>query len=517
MVFFVTQGRHIHSETFLKICDGISLWGLILLFFAMPFEREQRVFYYTSQIMAISGWLARILVESGARQWRRTIIHFGLMIAVSIPLTLLFGHKPTSDVLRSFFWELGVLSFYVLFIINRENPFRPAVSGWKVKKLFDFFLGAYGVWILFSCFLSWFPEDSFSQLRKGFIAFLLIYLCISNIRSFGRFRKIVFAGFLSILITSIIILVQGLAYRYGDFDIKMWLVRKEAVRPFSPGTDNPLFHSQFPFDHFHKAGMFLAMGLHLVLLQYFITVKRVTRRWVAVAGGIVLAALLFTLTRGALVAALAALIFLIVLTRKKYLTAVVALLAILALFIPVEMKRFYGDSFHPASLRNPTSLLGFRVSRWALTAEIILRNPVFGTGYGVKQYQDVARVYSPQIRMESRPHPHSWYLQTAHESGIPGLLFFLAFTTLLVAILYLRWRRESPVSYYRGINAAFLSLLTVPYLFGLVGFVHYGAPGMFVWITFGLCASYLKLTVKPRDIEEMRRELASREEPVDLP
>jgi len=490
------------------ICDVVTFWGICFLPFALFFHEEERIIYYTAQILPLLSWFAKIIFLSTRRQWKRTLLQYLLMVSALFLVTLLFGRQSPARLMGTFFWELGILSFFVLFIINREFPFRPSVSRWKLKRAFDVALGIYGFVVLLSCFISYFPEESFPQLRKGFVAYLLIYLCISdNVRTFEKFRKLVLVLYLFVILSSILVLLQGIAFPMGSYNVKYFLVKKEAVRLFDPATLNPLFHVQFPFNHFQKTALFLAIGLQLVMLQYFITVKRVSRRWVAVTGLIAVGGLLFTLSRTGFFTALAASVLLILLTKKKYLITLGAILLILAVFMPGLMRRHFLETFQPATFSNPSSDVSFYMERWALTGEAIRSRPVFGTGYGWKQFPEICRLVRPGAPFEKKPHPYSWYLQIALESGMAGLWGYLLFSAFLLGLLYQRWRQHPPFSYYRGINAALIALLVTPYLFGLTYFTARGGLVLLIWIVYGLCASYLKLTIKPKDIDMMRREL----------
>lgn len=499
-----SQGR----EKILKVCDAISIWGIFLLFFALPFEEEDRTIYYGVQIMAIGGWFARIIFESTLRQWKKTAWQYMGAILLSVIVVLLFGRRPFTEVYLTFLWEVGILTFFLLFILNRENPFRPSVSKWKLKKIFDYSLALYGLAVYLSAFLSYFPDDSFPQLRKGFVTYLLIYLCISNnIRKFGKFKKVILAGFISVAIISVVVFIQGLMFPLGNYDVKGWLVRREAVRLFNPYSTNPLFHVQFPFDHFYKTGLILAVGLQLVMVQYFITIRRVSRRWVTGIALIAYTAIIFTLSRSAFNAALVSMILLISITKKKYFITLAVILLLTFLIVPGIVKDFYMDMFEPANYNDPDSRMSFRLERWTLVGEMIARNPIVGTGYGWKQFPEAARYVRPGAGFERDAHPYSWYLQRAQESGLLGLGAFLSFSVTLFALLFIRWKDQPAISYYRGINAALISMLAVPYIFGFVSYVYLGAPELLVWIIYGLCTAYLKLTVKPFDIEERRREL----------
>jgi O-antigen ligase len=452
------------------------------------------------------------MFQSTKRQWRRTLFHYLFLIAISGVLLLLFGRKPPKDVFRIFFWELGILTFFVLFIINREYPFRTVVSQWKLKKGFDIALGCYVAVTLLSSFLSFFPEDSFPQLRKGIIVYLLIYLCISdNIRSFEQFKKVVLSAFLAVFIISLVILIEGVAYPAGSYPVQNWLVRKEAVRLFDPTTLNPLFHVQFPFSHYYKTAYFLAIGIYIIMLQYFITIKRISRQWVAATGIVAFAALALTLSRGAILSVIVSFSFLSFLAKKKYLITLVVLILLLIIFVPGVMREYYMDLFRPGSYTDPSSKVGFYLQRWTIVSEVIWRYPIIGTGYGWKQFEDVCRLVFPVINFESRPHPYSWYLQILCETGMLGLFSFLLFSAFMFFLL-LKQRSQIPLnSYQRDINSALVVLFTIPYIVGCVNFTYQGALGLFIWIIYGLCASYLKLTIKSQDINELRKQMEQRE------
>jgi O-antigen ligase len=453
------------------------------------------------------------MFQSTKRQWKRTLVHYLFMIAICTIFLFLFGRKSPWEVFRIFLWEVGILSFFVLFIINREYPFRTDVSQWRLKKAFDISVGCYAAVALLSSFLSFFPEDSFPQLRKGVIVYLLIYLCISdNIRSFEQFKKVVSAAFLAVLIISIIVLVQGVAYPSGSYAVQNWLVRKEAVRLFEPTSLNPLFHVQFPFSHYYKTAFFLAIGLHIILLQYFITIKRISRQWVAATGLLAFISLVLTLSRGAILSVIVSFSFLSFLTKKKYLVTLLILILLLIVLVPGILREYYMDLFRPSSYVEPSSKVGFYLERWTIVSEVIWKYPVIGTGYGWKQFEQVCQLVFPVTHFESRPHPYSWYLQILCETGMLGLFSFLSFSAFMFFLL-LKQRSQIPVnSYQRDINAALVALFTIPYIVGCVNFTYRGALGLFIWMIYGLCASYLKLTIKSQDIYELRKQLEQRDE-----
>ena len=495
-------------ETLFGICDAVARVGICFLFFALLLERDARIVYYIAQVIPITAWFTKIFFQSSRRQWVRTLLQYLMMVGIAALATLLFGRRPFGEVFRLFSWEMGIFAFFILFIINREYPFRPTISRLKTKRAFDFTLGVYGFIVLLSAFLSYFPDDSFAQLRKGLAAYLLIYLCLSdNFRSFESFKKLVMTAYLAVLTVALVVVVQGVVYPLGSYAVQNWLVRKEAVRLFAPGTLNLLHHVQFPFDHYHNTAFFLVVGLQIVMLQYFVTVRRISRRWVAATGIITFGALLFTLSRSGFITAFLTTLALIILTKRKYFKTLLVILVLLVLFMPGVVKDYYLELVRPVTYTDPASKVSLQLERWGVVGELIRRNPLIGTGYGWKQFKDVYRFIRPGAVLESKSHPYSWYFQVAHESGLPGFLAFLSYSAFLLVLLYQGWRQQPPVSYYHGINAALIALFLAPYIFGLFGFIPIGAPGLLTWLIYGMCASYMKLTVKPKDMDELRREL----------
>ena len=491
-----------------RVCDVLAMAGVGFLFFAVAFESDVRTVYYIAQVVPLLAWFIRILLQSTGRQWEKTLRHYLIFLIISIILAKVAGKRPFDEIMRIFFWEVGVLTFFVLFIINRDYPFRPDIARTKIKRAFDMGLAVYGAAVLLSCFLSFFPDDSFTQVRKGFVAYLLIYLCLSdNFRSFEKFKLLVLAAYTAVICVSLTVLAQGIAYPMGSYAVQNWLVRKEAVRLFAPGTLNPLYHVQFPFDHYYKTAFFLAAGLQIVMLQYFITVRRIPRRWVAATAVLTFAALLFTLSRSGLITAFICLLIVVFMTRRKYIFTVLIILGFFALLTPKLVRQYYGEIARADSYSVTGTKTSMRLERWAVIGEIVLRHPVFGTGYGWKQFGNIYRTVRPGQRLESRPHPYSWYLQVAHESGLVGLFSLLAFSGFLFALLYQGWRQQPKISYYRGINAALISLFLTPYIFGFINSISIGSSALLTWLIYGICASYIKLTVKPRDMRELRREL----------
>lgn len=495
-------------DALFRVCDALAMAGVGFLFFASAFERDVRTVYYLAQVIPLVAWFIRILLQSTVRQWEKTLRHYLILLIVSLILAKVAGKRPFDEIMRIFSWEVGVLTFFVLFIINREYPFRPDIARTKIKRAFDLALSVYGAAVLLSCFLSLYPDDSFTQVRKGFVAYLLIYLCLSdNFRTFDKFKSLVLAAYFAVLCVSLTVLAQGIIYPMGNYAVQNWLVRKEAVRLFAPDTLNPLYHIQFPFDHYYKTSFFLAAGLQIVMLQYFITVRRISRRWVAATAVLTFAALLFTLSRSGFITAFLSFLVVVFMTRRKYIITVLIIMGFLAVFTPKLVRQYYGEVSRADSYSTPGSKMSMRLERWAVIGEIIRQNPVFGTGYGWKQFGDVYRTVRPGQRLESRPHPYSWYFQVAHESGLLGFFAFLAYSAFLFALLFQGWQQQPKLSYYRGINAALISLLLTPYIFGFINSIPIGSSALLTWLIYGLCASYIKLAVKPRDMRELRREI----------
>lgn len=192
----------------------------------------------------------------------------------------------------------------------------------------------------------------------------------------------------------------------------------------------------FPLDHANTAGYVLAMTIPLAVAVVL------TSKWIwRVLGGASLAAqasaLLLTYSRGAWLGCGAALLFLLVATRKwQWIAAIGVLSGSFLLLVPSLGNRL-------VSLARPsqdTSLSG-RSYLFRAALQVGLDHPLLGVGYGRGRLKAALRPHLRGTPLENRGifHAHNVYAEMFAGTGLFGLFAFLwllgtVFVRLLAAV-----------------------------------------------------------------------------------
>lgn len=179
----------------------------------------------------------------------------------------------------------------------------------------------------------------------------------------------------------------------------------------------------------------LAMTMTLPLMWYLRL--QAHKQWIRVsllgAMGLTAIAILGSHSRGALLAIVAAGIFLWWKSRNKAMLAVLVLLMMPVAFL--MMPQEWRDRMATISdYQNDASSMG-RINAWGFAINAIKERPIVGVGY---------QGFTPEAFLYWAPDPTDWhdahsiYFEVLGEQGIPGLLIFLA-------ILGLTWRNAGVV------------------------------------------------------------------------
>lgn len=188
----------------------------------------------------------------------------------------------------------------------------------------------------------------------------------------------------------------------------------------------------------------------------------------------VFAALFFTFTRAAWIAVIAEMCILIFIFLKRYRKALLALVVVSSLtFIMLSYKSIIPTRFILHGSEQP------RLVALDRSIEVIKKYPLTGIGYGKKTFS----IYHPEVGEVL--HAHNIFLNTAIETGIPGLLIF---TLLLVIVFkdFLKGQRQAVHPEKKiilaGIFASCIGFLTI----NQFDFMYHGWPGQLFWVFIGI-------------------------------
>ncbi len=137
---------------------------------------------------------------------------------------------------------------------------------------------------------------------------------------------------------------------------------------------------------------------------------------------------------------------------------------------------------------SPLETVAYRFEVWRYGLEAITNFPFTGTGLGTFRLV-VLRLYPITVF----PHPdvshaHNVFLQIALDTGLPGLVAYLALLSLTLVFGW-RWLCQSPADEV-GMAVGILACLLAFHLFGLGDTIAPGAkPGVLFWWLIGLVAA----------------------------
>ncbi|HXF52249.1 MAG TPA: O-antigen ligase family protein [Dehalococcoidia bacterium] len=220
-----------------------------------------------------------------------------------------------------------------------------------------------------------------------------------------------------------------------------------------------------------------------------------TRAALALVLGVMTLVLLFTLSRGAWVAAAAASVVLASLfvrrppTQREAAIGAAAAVAMLAVFLALPSGReFVSDVVHRArstfdiSETSPSQRLGL----WRMSLDMIADHPVLGLGpdgfsqrFAAYRTPDQPGFDAMNVRPEST---HNLFLDLAVGVGLPGLLAWLAFLAGVAWVVARGWRGLEPENRrYAGAMAAAL----VGYFVAVFFAFGEGMTGWIPWLLTG--------------------------------
>lgn len=200
-------------------------------------------------------------------------------------------------------------------------------------------------------------------------------------------------------------------------------------------------------------------------------------------GSLVLAVLALTLSRGALLAALTSLILLVILRWKLPALLGITVLGVIVWLIFPSMhsliKPLYWFSSAEASL-------DLRQALWQRGLWLIEIFPLSGTGMGTYGLA-VNHLFPMPSPLAPTSHAHNLFIQIALDTGIPGLLAWLACLWQCTKCAWRAYRTPSTAPWWiRASGAAGLGTFWVLVFHGITDAVTWGTrPAVLLWAIWG--------------------------------
>ncbi len=365
----------------------IQVYGLMVVtflsFFPTFFRFEEHLFFGLFAVALAMCWI------EGRSPWVRSPIDLPLFLFVSwVLFTVPFAIDPAYSFsewrklaaqMLVFYWVLLVLQHSPLSTMKPPSPLAPPLSP---KSLSD--IGS--------------PTECHEMAQRQQV-----------LAEMSGFRHVGPTSRLTVIETILLALVLGSsvlsAWSLVDFFERGGTWEDRIIRANAPGSDYNWLGT------YAIMALPLAVATGLVLLDYW---QRLLS-WLAC--GLTLLALVFSYSRAAWLGAVAQVIVLALLLRRKALVVLVliGIVALAAGLLVASQAGLQQDTVDPWTWKS-------RMEVWSLGAHEIAKNPLTGLGYGYQTFEPLIADYPGG---PSTVGLHSTILMVALGSGIPAVLLIL--------------------------------------------------------------------------------------------
>jgi putative inorganic carbon (hco3(-)) transporter len=376
-----------------------------------------------------------------------------------------------------------LVAFLFAAVLLRALMTRQTPRGWIIPTVLTL---AYGVVIFMSLFVASDIDSASTAIEdyiKDAIIIVVIVLLIQNKKDFhSTLWVLMAAGVFLGGISSFQYLTNSFHTGFGGFaqsNLQHIIGTSDSERIAGPIGD-PNFYAQVML-------VLVPIAFYLFLIEKNIFL----RAFAGLALGLTAATVVFTFSRGGLLALAAAMGLAILYRRPKVLEILLIIMVgiIMIRFVPpsyiermqtvIDLVTGKIDPSQEVSFRGRTSEL---LSGWRMFQDY----PILGVGAGnyPNFYQEYSRKIGLDPRAEARS-PHNLFLEVTAETGIAGVLTFgaLIFTALRSIYRAMRLFHEAGLNEYRYM-AASLGFGFIGYLSAAV-FIH-GAFPRYLWLLVGV-------------------------------
>ncbi len=397
-----------------------------------------------------------------------------------------------SDVLIEYHGLPSLAKLYLPFLIglllyrwffHQEEP-----QGWARALIV---LTIYGIVIGASVFYA----GNSNQAESGFINYIkdaLIALVIVVMLQRGAvLRRVIWALLLAGIFLGTLTTIQAAT---GTYEFEYWGFGRAEIRNIAGEVND--YRVQGPVSSNYYA-MFLVVLVPLALDRLWHERSKATRALAGWALVVCSISILFTFSRGGLLALLVVLGLMLVRRPPHLWITLAGSAGIILIFLltPSEYLSRIGNLTQVISIAGSgeaqvsqleENALRGRLSEMTVATQMFSDYPIYGVGYN--NFENNYLDYSPEIGLDSRREgraAHSLYLEIAAETGIIGLSAFAFIMTVYFHGLLQSFRRFSQVGLhdYANITAAF-AIGVIGFLISSI-FLHSAYPRYF-WLLVGI-------------------------------
>jgi|CXWL01.1.fsa_nt_gi putative inorganic carbon (HCO3(-)) transporter len=410
------------------------------------------------------------------KRFNGIIIFFYCLLILSLPISIALVESLAGFVIFFFCIKKIFLCVHAIKSKNSPGAAELIVSFLRPKDQFlNIVIGLYICMVFASVLLSQFRSESLVAFIAKLLEGYFLYFCfVDCVKTRNQIRL-----FISVFVGAVFVMAADGIVQYFvkvDFLRQLPLVDHRVSATLRHANDFGAYLIVFIPMVFGLLALSLRKG-SLMIKEWGIGNYFLSKAMLITTFALMLTCLGLTFSRGSWVGFWFAMIVFVAVTRKYFISVFLVSLLFLAVFLPFLMKyrdvSFTTDSVNltreyghieqtPENLSKLTQLdrdrvagahrfnLGMgRFGFWEKAVDIIKKYPVFGSG--LNTYAKQTTYYA-----------HNCYLQMAAETGIVGLITFLA----LIAVLF--WRS---VYVYSSLNDPFLEVVLAGSLAGLAGFL----------------------------------------------
>ena len=311
-------------------------------------------------------------------------------------------------------FHLGEYLFFAFLVLTLGLAWVDERAIW-VRTPIDLPLLLFVGWVLLSIPFAVDPMYSFGEWRKLISSVLVFYwvlIIFQNPRN--RWINILLLG------TVVMSIVVQSSYALIDFVAQEGSWTHRAIR------------ASAPLSGFQELTTYMVMGIPLLIVAIVVSGTWWQRLISYGAVGLALLAHLLTYTRAGWLGILAQGVGLGLYTQRRgirIILLVVIACACIGLYLLFEMG-YHQDTFDPLTLNT-------RLAVWDLGVQEMLKQPIFGLGFGINTFEPWIEGQSPE---GGRIHLHNTFLMVGVGSGWPALIFF---TWVFVKAVRALWSQAS--------------------------------------------------------------------------
>lgn len=338
------------------------------------------------------------------------VLYFSLLVLYNTKVGLLVLAFFLPLVKTKFILALTILSILsFIFKLLFTNEYNLSVN------LIDLFIILFASLIFFSIFISYIPMDS-AKMASVYLLFIGLYFTAKNVLTQ---RNDLFAVVSTMIFSSAIVAIIGIAQKYFGLAIEtqMWIDQEmfanNTMRVYST-LDNP-----------NVLGEYLVLMIPIIFGSIYYLKNKLAKVVSFFILGLTCVCMLLTLSRGAWLGLIAAMLIFIAFRDKKFLLVGF----IFILFLPMLIPQSFIERF--MSIGNMAdSSTSYRVGIWIGSLRMIKDFWPIGIGMGTNVFIYIFQKYA--LSASYALHSHNFYLQLIIDLGITGFIIMMT----IIAFFY---------------------------------------------------------------------------------